>query len=111
MNITFEGKVALVTGAAGGIGLSTARMFAESGAAVALVDISPAVMERADELNKNGHKAIGIICDVFRACNLHRLVKDRLCLFGVPSVNDYLIDGPVWRIRGLLCGRFRSTRR
>ena len=50
MNITFEGKVALVTGAAGDIGLATARMFAEAGAAVALVDISKAVMERAEEI-------------------------------------------------------------
>lgn len=35
----FSGKVALVTGAAKGMGLATARAFAESGAAVILADL------------------------------------------------------------------------
>jgi NAD(P)-dependent dehydrogenase (short-subunit alcohol dehydrogenase family) len=39
MNIRFDGKVAVVTGAARGIGLACAEMLAESGAKVALVDI------------------------------------------------------------------------
>jgi NAD(P)-dependent dehydrogenase (short-subunit alcohol dehydrogenase family) len=38
MNISFENKVALVTGAASGLGLATARAFAESGASVVLAD-------------------------------------------------------------------------
>ena len=36
MNISFEGQVALVTGAASGLGLATAKAFAESGASVVL---------------------------------------------------------------------------
>ena len=47
MNLSFENKVALVTGAASGIGLATARAFAEAGAAVALADVSGAAVRSA----------------------------------------------------------------
>ena len=65
MNISFEGKVALVTGAASGLGLATAKAFAESGASVALADWNEsAVRAAADELTAQGYKAIAIRCDV-----------------------------------------------
>jgi NAD(P)-dependent dehydrogenase (short-subunit alcohol dehydrogenase family) len=40
MNLSFQNKVALVTGAGSGMGLVTARAFAEAGAAVALADVN-----------------------------------------------------------------------
>jgi NAD(P)-dependent dehydrogenase (short-subunit alcohol dehydrogenase family) len=65
MNISFAGKVALVTGAASGLGLATAKAFAESGASVALADCNEtATRTVADELTAQGHKAIAIRCDV-----------------------------------------------
>ena len=64
MDIRFDKKVAVVTGAAGGIGLATARMFAESGAAVAMIDRDGQVADRAKELEKEGFRAIAILCDV-----------------------------------------------
>ena len=65
MNLTFENKVALVTGAASGMGLATAKAFAEAGAAVVLADFKQeAVTAEAQKLAAAGHKAIAIRCDV-----------------------------------------------
>jgi len=65
VNLSFQNQVALVTGAASGMGLATARAFAEAGAAVALVDVQDeAVHSAAEELAGAGHKVIGIRCDV-----------------------------------------------
>ncbi|MFC0675193.1 SDR family NAD(P)-dependent oxidoreductase [Brachybacterium hainanense] len=61
----FTGKVALVTGAASGMGLAAARGFARNGAAVALLDRSAdEVRKAAQDLGDAGHQAIGIACDV-----------------------------------------------
>src|SRR5882757_5259076 len=63
MNISFENKVALVTGAGSGLGLATAKAFAESGASVALADANEkAVRTAAEELSARGHKTIAIRC-------------------------------------------------
>jgi NAD(P)-dependent dehydrogenase (short-subunit alcohol dehydrogenase family) len=60
-----EGKVALVTGAASGLGLVTAKAFAEAGATVALADWDEeAVKAAAAQLSDEGHKALAITCDV-----------------------------------------------
>ena len=51
MNLSFENKVALVTGAASGMGLATAKAFAEAGAAVVLADFrDDAVKAEAQKL-------------------------------------------------------------
>jgi NAD(P)-dependent dehydrogenase (short-subunit alcohol dehydrogenase family) len=61
----FHGQVALVTGAASGMGLATARAFAESGAAVVLADRNEALLTAAAEaLTAAGHDAIAVVCDV-----------------------------------------------
>jgi NAD(P)-dependent dehydrogenase (short-subunit alcohol dehydrogenase family) len=65
MNISFEGKVALVTGAASGLGLARTKAFAQSGASVALADWNDdAVRAVAEELTAQGQKAIAIRCDL-----------------------------------------------
>jgi NAD(P)-dependent dehydrogenase (short-subunit alcohol dehydrogenase family) len=61
----FTGQVALVTGAASGMGLATAQAFAEGGAAVLLADLNAGAVEQAAQsLLDAGHRAIGIACDV-----------------------------------------------
>jgi NAD(P)-dependent dehydrogenase (short-subunit alcohol dehydrogenase family) len=59
MNITFENQVALVTGAASGLGLATAKAFAEAGASVVLADCNEqAVRTAADELAGKGYRTL-----------------------------------------------------
>ena len=67
MNLTydFKGQVALVTGAAKGMGLATARMFAQSGASVVLADLDrDRVAKEAERIVHEGGTAIGVACDV-----------------------------------------------
>ena len=58
----FAGKVALVTGAASGIGLATARAFRQRGAEVAIVDLNPDALGRAAE--ELGEGVLSVACDV-----------------------------------------------
>ena len=65
MNGSFDNKVALVTGAASGMGLATAQAFAEAGATVVLADFREDVVKaEAQKLVSAGHKAMGVGCDV-----------------------------------------------
>src|SRR5213075_491371 len=83
MNLSFENKVALVTGAASGMGLATAEAFAAAGAAVALVDLNEqAVRKLADRLVTEGHKAIPIACDVTDEIQVKRMVEQTVSAFG-----------------------------
>jgi NAD(P)-dependent dehydrogenase (short-subunit alcohol dehydrogenase family) len=83
MNISFEGKVALVTGAASGLGLATAKAFAESGASVALADWNEhAVRSAADELTGAGHRALAIHCDVADDTQVEAMVRQTVAAFG-----------------------------
>ncbi len=61
----FSGQVALVTGAGSGMGLATARAFAEAGAAVVMADINPTTVKAAaDTLSETGHQVLAVECDV-----------------------------------------------
>ena len=83
MNLSFENKVALVTGAASGMGLATAEAFAAAGAAVALVDLNePAVRKLAERLVAEGHKAIAIACDVADDAQVEAMVAQTVAAFG-----------------------------
>ncbi|NTU68125.1 MAG: bifunctional aldolase/short-chain dehydrogenase [Chlorobiaceae bacterium] len=58
----FAGKVALVTGGAGAIGLATAKAFRSRGAQIAIMDLDPAALDRA--AGELGPGTLAIPCDV-----------------------------------------------
>jgi 3-oxoacyl-[acyl-carrier protein] reductase len=59
-----EGRVALVTGAARGIGRACAQALYDQGAAVALLDLDPGVVDTATAIDPGGRRAIGLGADV-----------------------------------------------
>jgi NAD(P)-dependent dehydrogenase (short-subunit alcohol dehydrogenase family) len=79
----FSGKVALVTGAAAGMGLATARAFAEAGAAVVLADFKEeAVQAAAQRLASAGHNALALRCDVSDDAQVAAMVDRTVAEFG-----------------------------
>src|SRR3954449_6896635 len=81
--LDFSGQVALVTGAASGMGLATAQAFAEAGAAVVLADFKEeAVRAAARELVAAGHTAIAVRCDVSDDAQVAAMVDRIVAEFG-----------------------------
>jgi NAD(P)-dependent dehydrogenase (short-subunit alcohol dehydrogenase family) len=79
----FHDQVALVTGAAAGMGLDTARAFAAAGATVVLADIDQEALDRAtDELTAAGHRALGVACDVADEHQVAALIDRTVGEFG-----------------------------
>jgi NAD(P)-dependent dehydrogenase (short-subunit alcohol dehydrogenase family) len=79
----FDGKVALVTGAASGMGLAAAIAFAEAGAPVVMADAREAIVNaEADRLTSAGHKVIALRCDVSDDVQVERMVERTVAEFG-----------------------------
>ena len=84
---SFEEKVAVVTGAASGMGLAFARRFARAGARVVLADIEkPALDAAVAELTGAGHEAIGVVTDVMKLADVDALRDAALARFGRVNV-------------------------
>lgn len=84
MSVTFDysGKVALVTGAAGGIGEAIAQVFVAAGASVVLSDISPKVSDVAQGLCESGAKACAVVADVTNASDCKKMVDVAIEQYG-----------------------------
>jgi NAD(P)-dependent dehydrogenase (short-subunit alcohol dehydrogenase family) len=81
MNV--QDKVTLITGASDGIGLVTARRFAQGGAKLALMARSADKLEAlAEELRGQGHEAISVPTDVIDPAQVHRAIADIIRHYG-----------------------------
>ena len=78
-----DGRVALVTGAARGIGAATATRLAAEGAAVALADLDEAqARQTAQQIDASGERTLGIGCNVADSEQVRRMVDRTLERFG-----------------------------
>jgi NAD(P)-dependent dehydrogenase (short-subunit alcohol dehydrogenase family) len=77
-----EGKVALVTGAAQGIGEAAARRFAREGATVVCADIQERVAETAEAIRSGGGSAMHVVMDVTRSIDWDDTVERTVSEFG-----------------------------
>ncbi|MGL6226020.1 MAG: SDR family oxidoreductase [Thermoguttaceae bacterium] len=83
MQLSFENHVALVTGAAQGMGLATSEAFAKAGATVILSDVNEKeVLEACTKLNAKGHKTFGVRCDVAHEDDVKNMVQQTVQQFG-----------------------------
>ncbi len=80
---SLEGQIAIVTGAAAGIGRGIAELFAAAGAAVAVSDLNKDKADAvASGINQAGGRAVGVACDVTDGQARADLVQATLDAFG-----------------------------
>jgi NAD(P)-dependent dehydrogenase (short-subunit alcohol dehydrogenase family) len=102
----FSGRVAVVTGAASGMGRAFAQRFAEEGMRVVLADVEREPLDRAvAELRAAGFEAVGVPADVSSRPAVEALAAAALDAFGSVQLGS---TTPGWRATWTaLCGRRR----
>jgi NAD(P)-dependent dehydrogenase (short-subunit alcohol dehydrogenase family) len=85
MSSGLEGKVAFITGAAGGLGQAMARAFAADGASVALADLATR-REDLDQLASSLPNASAVLIDVREPSSLHAAVESAASRLGSVDV-------------------------
>lgn len=79
----FAGRVAVVTGAASGIGLGMATRFAQDGMKVVLADVEePALAAAVTRLRQQEHDVLGVVTDVSKAQSVEELARKTVEAYG-----------------------------
>ncbi|MGI5239295.1 SDR family NAD(P)-dependent oxidoreductase [Dactylosporangium sp. CA-139066] len=95
-------RVAIVTGAASGVGRGCARRFADEGAAVVLADIQgELVNELAEEITTGGGKAVAATCDVAKENEIDQVVGAAIESFGQIDILANIAQGAMNEMRFL----------
>lgn len=81
---TFENRIAVVTGAASGIGLTVAQHLAARGARIVAVDVNESVGQVAASLPGGGHH--GIVADLTDPSAATRVFDEAVAEVGVPHI-------------------------
>ncbi len=84
MDQPFTGKIAVVTGAASGIGYTVAHHLAERGARIVGVDLNERVLDLVDELPGSGHN--GIMKDLTDPAAAGEAIAETVAKVGVPHI-------------------------
>src|SRR5687768_2400397 len=78
-----DGKVALITGTASGIGKATARVFAREGARVVCADLNGAGAEAtADEIRRAGGEAVAVQANIASEADCEKMVRTAVESYG-----------------------------
>lgn len=79
----FAGKVAIITGGAGGIGLAAAHRLGSEGARVVIADVAPDSAQRVSEVIEAGSpEAVAMNCDVGQQADVERTADETVRRFG-----------------------------
>jgi 3-hydroxybutyrate dehydrogenase len=82
-----SGQVAVVTGAAQGLGYAIAKAYAEAGMKVAIIDVKADILQKvSDEIKSNGGECLAITADLSDINETQRAATEVLSEYGVPRV-------------------------